>query len=51
METARSRRSHIKALLAGFLVMIFFGATLPQAASAATAYDINRQVDAALSEH
>jgi lipid-binding SYLF domain-containing protein len=34
--------------LAGFFVMIFFGATLPQAASAATAYDINRQVDAAL---
>jgi lipid-binding SYLF domain-containing protein len=48
METDRSRRSHIKALLAGFFVMIFFGATLPQAASAATAYDINRQVDAAL---
>jgi lipid-binding SYLF domain-containing protein len=48
METNRSRRSHIKALLAGFLVMIFFGVTLPQAASAATAYDINRQVDAAL---
>ena len=48
MEMDRSRRSHIKALLAGFLVMIFFGATLPQAASAASAYDINRQVDAAL---
>jgi lipid-binding SYLF domain-containing protein len=49
METDRSRRSHIRALLAGFLVTIFFSATLPQAASAASAYDINRQVDAALS--
>ena len=48
METDRSRRSHIEALMAGFLMMIFFGATLPQAASAASAYDINRQVDAAL---
>ena len=48
METDRSRRSHIRALLAGLLVTICFGATLPQAASAATAYDINRQVDAAL---
>ena len=48
METDRSRRSHIKALMSGFLMMIFFGATLPQAASAASAYDINRQVDAAL---
>ena len=48
METDRSRRSHIRALLAGFFVTIFFGTTLPQAASAASAYDINRQVDAAL---
>ena len=49
METDSSRRSHIRALLAGLLLTICFGATLPQAASAATAYDINRQVDAALS--
>ncbi len=48
METDNSRRSHIRALLAGLLLTICFGATLPQAASAATAYAINRQVDAAL---
>jgi lipid-binding SYLF domain-containing protein len=48
METDSSRRLNIKALLAGLLLTICFGATLPQAASAATAYDINRQVDAAL---
>jgi lipid-binding SYLF domain-containing protein len=48
METGRSRRSHIQALLAGLLLTICFGATLPPPASAASAYDINRQVDAAL---
>jgi lipid-binding SYLF domain-containing protein len=48
METDNSGRSHIRALLAGLLLTICFGATLPQAASAATAYAINRQVDAAL---
>ena len=48
METDRSRRSHIKALSAALLLTICFGTTLPQAASAATAYDINRQVDVAL---
>ena len=41
-------RPHVRALLAGFMLAFGFAAAVPQAASAASAYDINRQVDAAL---
>jgi lipid-binding SYLF domain-containing protein len=39
---------HLKALLAGILVAVCIGGALPRVATAASANDINRQVDAAL---
>ena len=48
MKTNRTMRSHVRALGAGLVLTICFGASLPQTATAESAYDINRQVDAAL---
>ena len=49
MEKGRTMKCHLRGLMAGLVLAICFGAMLPQIASAASAYDINRQVDAALS--